>query len=72
MAHFTIAFLLLRDVYIVGIVTRIQSLSNDGELRPPSLEGNEISFLIIYRCDKYSSCLIARFLYFQNLSITFL
>lgn len=33
MAHFTIAPLLLHDVFIVGIVTRIQPLSNNVELR---------------------------------------
>lgn len=51
MAHFTITFLLLHDVFIVGIVTRIQPLSNDVELRSLSLEGNRISFLILCRFD---------------------
>lgn len=51
MAHFTIAVLLLHDVFIVGIVTRIQPLSNNVELRPLSLEGSEISFLILCKFD---------------------
>lgn len=51
MAHFTITFLLLHDVFSVGIVTMIQPLSNDVELRPLSLEGDEISFLILCRFD---------------------
>lgn len=37
MAHFTIAFLLLHDVFIIGIVTSRWPLSNDVELRPLSL-----------------------------------
>ena len=51
MAHFTITFLLLHDVFIIGIVTRIRPLSNDAELRPLSLRGDEISPLILCKFD---------------------
>lgn len=51
MAHFTLTFLLLYDVFSAGIFTVIQPLSNDVELRPLSLEGDGISFLILCRFD---------------------
>lgn len=71
MAHFTSAFLLLHDVFIVGVVTRIQPLSNNVELRPLSLEGNEI-YSYYYASLTLIFFLISSTLYFQNLSITFL